>query len=377
MIGYLVSFWSNSGFSQLHFIDNIVMMSVGMVAIWLAIVKKFEPLLLVSIGFGLVIGNLPYPEGLSISVYDENSVFSVFYLGVKSGILPPLIFMGIGALTDFSSLISSPKSILLGAAAQIGIFLTFIGAVYLGFDGKGAASVAIIGGADGPTSIFVASMLKPELIGPVAIAAYSYIALVPVIQPPFMKLLTTEKEKKIVMKRSRKVSKKEKILFPIIFAVVAALVAPGSIPLVGFLMLGNLLKESGVTDRLAKTAGGPILDTSTILLAFSIGLSSQGQHFLRIESLKIFMLGVFAFSIATCSGIIFAKILNLFLKDKINPLIGAAGVSAVPTSARVVHNFSLKYNKDNNLLMHAMAPNVAGVLGSAIAAGYFLSAFPH
>ncbi|MCD6440978.1 MAG: sodium ion-translocating decarboxylase subunit beta [Candidatus Marinimicrobia bacterium] len=378
-----------TGFANLQW-SNIIMIVVGCVAIYLAIVKNYEPLLLLPIGFGVIVGNIPYIQGLPLGVYDtvangapQNSVFSLIYWGVTSGIFPPLIFLGIGALTDFSSLISNPKSVLLGAAAQIGIFVTYLGALMLGFTNQEAASIGIIGGADGPTSIFLSSQLAPHLLGPIAIAAYSYMALVPLIQPPIMKLLTTVKERKIRMKPSRKVTKREKILFPIIVVIVAALIAPGSLPLVGMLMLGNLLKESGVTDRLARTAGNALLDICTILLSFAVGASTQAVRyvdgvnvgFLTPRSLGIFFLGLLSFGIATFGGLLFAKFMNLFLKDKINPLIGAAGVSAVPDSARVVQHFARKYDKDNHLLFHAMAPNVAGVIGSAIAAGVFIAIF--
>ena len=378
-----------TGFANLQW-GNIIMIAVGCGAIYLAIVKNYEPLLLLPIGFGVIIGNIPYLVGLPIGVYDsvangasQNSVFSLIYWGVTSGIFPPLIFMGIGAITDFSSLISNPKSVLLGAAAQVGIFITYLGALMLGFTNLEAASIGIIGGADGPTSIFLSSQMAPHLLGPIAIAAYSYMALVPVIQPPIMRLMTTEKERKIRMKAARKVSKREKILFPIIVVIVAALIAPGSLSLVGMLMLGNLLKESGVTDRLAKTAGNALLDICTILLSFAVGASTQATRivngvnvgFLTPKSLGIFLLGLFSFAVATFGGLLFAKFMNLFLKEKINPLIGAAGVSAVPDSARVVHHFARKYDKDNHLLFHAMAPNVAGVIGSAIAAGVFIAIF--
>ncbi len=363
-----------TGFANMTW-GNLIMVLIGCVAIYLAIVKKYEPLLLLPIGFGVIVGNMPYMAGLPIGVYDKGSVFSLFYLGVTSGIFPPLIFLGIGALTDFSTLISSPKSLLLGAAAQVGIFGTYLGALMLGFTNTQAASIGIIGGADGPTSIFLSSQLAPELLGPIAIAAYSYMALVPVIQPPFMKLLTTKKERLIRMKPPRKVSRREKILFPIVAFVVAALIAPGSITLVGMLMLGNLLKESGVTDRLSKTASSALLDGCTILLSFSVGASTQASQFLNPRSIGIFALGLLSFCVATVGGLLFAKFMNLFLKEKINPLIGAAGVSAVPDSARVVHHFARQYDKDNHLLMHAMAPNVAGVIGSAIAAGVFIAIF--
>jgi oxaloacetate decarboxylase beta subunit len=378
-----------TGFANLQW-GNVIMIGVGCLAIYLAIVKKYEPLLLLPIGFGVIVGNIPYLPGIPLGVYDtvangatQNSVFSLIYWGVTSGIFPPLIFLGIGALTDFSSLISNPKSVLLGAAAQIGIFVTYLGALMLGFSNLEAASIGIIGGADGPTSIFLSSQLAPHLLGPIAIAAYSYMALVPLIQPPIMKLMTTEKERKIRMKPSRRVTKREKILFPIIVVIVAALIAPGSLPLVGMLMLGNLLKESGVTDRLGRTAGNALLDICTILLSFAVGASTQATRFvdgvnvgfLTPKSLGIFFLGLFSFSIATFGGLLFAKLMNLFLKDKINPLIGAAGVSAVPDSARVVQHFARQYDKDNHLLFHAMAPNVAGVIGSAIAAGVFIAIF--
>ncbi|MBP9005370.1 MAG: sodium ion-translocating decarboxylase subunit beta [Candidatus Marinimicrobia bacterium] len=378
-----------TGFANIQ-IGNIIMIFIGLIAIYFAITKKYEPLLLLPIGFGIIVGNIPSIPSIAIGVFDtvengaaSNSVFSMIYYLVTSGIFPPLIFLGIGALTDFSSLISNPKSLLLGAAAQLGIFVTFIGALVLGFSAPEAASIGIIGGADGPTSIFLASQLAPHLLGPIAIAGYSYIALVPLIQPPVMKLLITEKEARIRMKPARRVSRKEKILFPIIVTILSALIVPGSIPLVGMLMLGNLLKESGVTDRLAKTAGTAILDTCTILLSFTVGASTQAARyvdgvnvgFLTSRSLSIFFLGFFSFVIATAGGLLFAKLMNFFLKEKINPLIGAAGVSAVPDSARVVHMFAQRYDKDNHLLFHAMGPNVAGVIGSAIAAGVFLSIF--
>jgi oxaloacetate decarboxylase beta subunit len=370
-----------TGFANMTW-GNIAMVIIGGIAIYLAIVKKFEPLLLLPIGFGVIVGNIPYDPSLPLGVYDsiangasQNSVLSFIYLGVTSGIFPPMIFLGIGALTDFSSLISSPKSVLLGAAAQIGIFGTYLGALALGFNGNEAASIGIIGGADGPTSIFLSSQLAPHLLGAIAIAAYSYMALVPVIQPPLMKLFTNDKERAIRMKPPRAVSKKEKILFPIIVLIVSALIAPGSLTLVGMLMLGNLLKESGVTDRLAKSAGNALLDICTILLSFAVGASTQASVFLTLESVGIFALGLFSFMVATISGLLFAKLMNLFLKEKINPLIGAAGVSAVPDSARVVQHVALEYDKENHLLMHAMAPNVSGVIGSAIAAGVFIALF--
>ncbi|MCA9734713.1 MAG: sodium ion-translocating decarboxylase subunit beta [Deferribacteres bacterium] len=365
---------ATTGFANMSW-GNLVMMGIGGLAIFLAIVKKYEPLLLLPIGFGVIMGNIPYTAGLPLGVYDEGSVFSMIYKGVTSGLFPPLIFLGIGSLTDFSSLISSPKSVLLGAAAQIGIFGTYLGALLLGFTNAESASIGIIGGADGPTSIFLSSQLAPQLLGPIAIAAYSYMALVPVIQPPLMKLLTNDKERKIRMQPPRLVTKREKILFPIIVAVLASLIAPGALSLVGMLMLGNLLKESGVTERLAKSAGSVLLDVCTILLSFAVGMSTQADVFLTTKSLGIFALGLLSFMIATIGGLLFAKLMNIFLKQKINPLIGAAGVSAVPDSARVVQHFALHYDKDNHLLMHAMAPNVAGVIGSAVAAGVFMAIF--
>lgn len=377
----IIKVFQNTGFANLA-LANLAMIAIGCLAIYLAITKNYEPLLLLPIGFGVIVGNIPYPAGIPIGVYDtvangasQNSVFSLIYFGVTSGIFPPLIFLGIGALTDFSTLISSPKSLLLGAAAQLGIFATYLGALLLGFNNAESASIGIIGGADGPTSIFLSSQLAPELLGPIAIAAYSYMALVPLIQPPLMKLLITKEECLIRMKPPRQVSKREKIMFPIIGLIVSALIAPGSLSLVGMLMLGNLLKESGVTDRLAKTAGHAMLDICTILLAFAVGASTQASVFINVKSLGIFLLGLFSFMIATAGGLLFGKIMNLFLKEKINPLIGAAGVSAVPDSARVVQIFAMQHDKDNHLLMHAMAPNVAGVIGSAIAAGVFIAIF--
>lgn len=366
--------YRTTGFNNLQ-IESLIMIIIGAIAIYLAISKKYEPLLLLPIGFGIIVGNIPYMEGLPIGVYDEGSPFYYLYFGVKSGVLPPLIFLGIGAMTDFSALISSPKSVLLGAAAQMGIFITFLGALLLGFQPEQAASIGIIGGADGPTSIFLSSQLAPDLLGPIAIAAYSYMALVPMIQPPIMKLLTTEEERKIRMSPPKKISKKARIIFPIVVTIVAAFIAPASITLIGMLCLGNLLKESGVTDRLAGTASSSLIDIATIILAFTVGAKTQADTFLTARSLGIFTLGLFSFIIATFSGVVFAKFMNIFLKEKINPLIGAAGVSAVPNSARVVQKFAREYDKDNHLLFHALAPNVSGVIGSAIAAGVFIAIF--
>ncbi|MEN8200612.1 MAG: sodium ion-translocating decarboxylase subunit beta [Thermodesulfobacteriota bacterium] len=369
----LISFFNNSGIAHLEW-TNLVMITVGVIFIYLAVTKDYEPLLLVPIGFGVIVGNIPPIEGMPLSVYAEGSVFSYIYMGVMKGIYPPLIFLGIGAMTDFSTMLSNPKLILLGAAAQIGVFLTFLGSLFLGFTPEQAGAIGIIGGADGPTAIFLSSMLAPELLGPIAIAAYSYMALVPVIQPPIMYLFTTKKERQIHMKPPRQVSKKEKIIFPIVAFLICGLIAPGSMTLLGMLFFGNLLKESMVTERLANTARNALIDTVTILLGFSVGASTQAQTFLTGQSIFIFVLGAASFVIATSGGLLFAKFMNLFLKEKINPLLGAAGVSAVPDSARVVHAVGLKDDPNNFLLMHAMAPNVAGVIGSAIAAGVLWSA---
>jgi oxaloacetate decarboxylase beta subunit len=366
----LLEFLDSTGFASMTF-GNALMIVIGLFFVTLAITKDYEPLLLVPIGFGTVVGNIPLAEGMALSVYDEGSVLSYIYFGVSQGIFPPLIFLGIGAMTDFSTMLSNPKLILLGAVAQFGIFSTLIGALYLGFSPAEAGAIGIIGGADGPTAIFLASKLAPHLLGAIAIAAYSYMALVPVIQPPIMKLLTTEAERKIHMKAPRTVSKRERIIFPIIAFLVCALIAPGAIVLIGMLFFGNILKESCVTDRLANTARNAMIDIVTILLGFSVGASTSAAYFLTPQSILIFGLGAVSFCIATASGVLFAKFMNLFLKgrDKINPLVGAAGVSAVPDSARVVHMVGQKNDPSNFLLMHAMAPNVAGVIGSAIAAG--------
>ncbi|MEN8189744.1 MAG: sodium ion-translocating decarboxylase subunit beta [Thermodesulfobacteriota bacterium] len=350
------------------------MIAVGVIFIYLAVTRDYEPLLLIPIGFGIIVGNIPPIEGMPLSVYAEGSVFYYLYMGVMKGIYPPLIFLGIGAMTDFSTMLSNPKLILLGAAAQIGVFLTFVGSLFLGFSTPQAGAIGIIGGADGPTAIFLSSMLAPELLGPIAIAAYSYMALVPVIQPPIMYLLTSKKERVIHMAPPRKVSRREKIIFPIVAFLICGLIAPGSMTLLGMLFFGNLLKESTRTERLANTARNGLIDIVTILLGFSVGASTQAQTFLTPQSIFIFVLGAASFIIATSGGILFAKLMNLFLKKKINPLLGAAGVSAVPDSARVVHAVGQKEDPSNFLLMHAMAPNVAGVIGSAIAAGVLWSA---
>lgn len=370
----LTTFWSNTGFANFEF-KYLVMIIVGIIFILLGIIKNWEPLLLVPIGFGILIGNIPFTPGYQVGIYETGSVMNILYSGVIQGWYPPLIFLGIGAMTDFSSLISNPKLMLLGAAAQMGIFLTFIGAYALGFTPGQSGAIGIIGGADGPTAIFLASKLAPELIGAIAVAAYSYMALVPLIQPPVMRLIIPKKERLIKMKPPRAVSKTEKIAFPIIGLLLTTFISPSALPLLGMLFFGNLLKESGVTERLAETARFALINTITILLGVTVGASTQADRFLTADSLKIFALGAFSFVIATASGLIFARIMNLFLKgdNKINPLIGAAGVSAVPDSARVVQEQGLHADKTNHLLMHAMAPNVAGVIGSAVAAGILLS----
>jgi oxaloacetate decarboxylase beta subunit len=368
----LVEFLSTTGFATMTW-GNLLMIVIGLIFITLAITKDYEPLLLLPIGFGAMVGNIPSIPGMALSVYDPGSVLSYIYFGVSQGIFPPLIFLGIGAMTDFSTMLSNPRLVLLGAAAQIGIFLTLIGALYLGFSPEEAGAIGIIGGADGPTAIFLSAKLAPHLLGAIAIAAYSYMALVPVIQPPIMKLLTTRKERLIRMPPPREVSTRERIFFPIIAFLVAALIAPGSLALVGMLMFGNLLKESGVTDRLADTARHAFIDIVTILLGFSVGASTQAQTFLTPQSLSIFGLGALSFAMATAGGVLFCKFLNLFTKQKVNPLLGAAGVSAVPDSARVVQMVGLQEDPHNHLLMNAMAPNVAGVIGSAICAGILWS----
>ncbi len=368
----ILNFINTTGFVNLTF-GHTVMLCIGSLFIYLGIAKHYEPLLLVPIGFGIIFGNIPALFGMQISIYEEGSVLSYLYYGVLKGIYPPLIFLGIGAMTDFSTMLSNPKLILLGAAAQIGIFLTLIGALALGFTPTEAGAIGIIGGADGPTAIFLSSKLAPHLIGAIAIAAYSYMALVPVIQPPIIKLLTTKNERLIRMKPPRQVSKKVKIIFPVVGFIICGMIAPGSSTLLGMLFFGNLLKESGVTERLANSARNSLIDIVTILLGLTVGASTQADIFLTPKSLGIFVLGAFSFMIATAGGVLFAKFMNLFLKDKINPMIGAAGVSAVPDSARVVHTEGQKEDPENYLLMHAMAPNVAGVIGSAIGAGILWS----
>jgi oxaloacetate decarboxylase beta subunit len=373
----LQTFWSYTSFANFT-IGHISMIIVGMVFIYLAVAKDFEPMLLVPIGFGILIGNIPFKDaGLELGIYEHGSVLNILYQGVKTGWYPPLIFLGIGAMTDFSALISNPKLMLVGAAAQFGIFGAYMIALALGFDPAQAGAIGIIGGADGPTAIFLTSKLAPHLIGVIAISAYSYMALVPVIQPPIMRLLTTKKERLIRMKPLRVVSQTEKIMFPIIGLMLTCFFVPSGLPLLGMLFFGNLLRESGVTRRLAETARGPMIDIVTIVLGLTVGASTQADVFLKWDSLKIFLIGAMAFAIATTAGVTFVKIFNLFLKqgNKINPLIGNAGVSAVPMSARISQKVGLEYDPTNYLLMHAMGPNVAGVIGSAVAAGALLGFF--
>ena len=368
------TFLSFTGFANATW-GHIIMLLVGLVFIFLAIKYEFEPMLLIPIGFGILIGNIPFKDaGLQIGIYEEGSVLNILYQGVKQGWYPPLIFLGIGAMTDFSALISNPKLILIGAAAQLGIFGAYIVALQFGFDPSQAGAIGIIGGADGPTAIFLSSKLAPNLMGAIAVSAYSYMALVPIIQPPFMRLFTTKKERVIRMKPPRVVSQTEKIVFPIIGLLLTAFLVPSGLPLLGMLFFGNLLKESGVTRRLAEAARGPIIDIVTILLGVTVGASTQATEFLRFQSVQIFILGAFSFMVATSAGVLFVKFFNLFLKEgnKINPLIGNAGVSAVPDSARISQNLGLEYDPGNYLLMHAMGPNVAGVIGSAVAAGVLL-----
>jgi carboxybiotin decarboxylase len=366
-------FFQQSGFNFVTY-KHLIMIAVGIFFITIAIIKEYEPLLLVPIGFGMILGNIPFGGAQTIGIQDEGSVMNYLYFGVSKGIYPSLIFLGIGAMTDFSSLISNPRLLLLGAAAQVGIFMTLLGALFLGFPTQEAASIGIIGGADGPTAIFLSSQLAPHLIGPIAIAAYSYMAMVPVIQPPIMKLLTSKNERRIRMKPPRVVSRTEKIIFPLVGFIVCTFIAPPAMVLLGMLFLGNVLKESGVTERLANTARNSLIDIVTILIGLTVGANTRADVFLTAGSLKIFTLGAFSFMAATAGGLIFAKVMNILSKEKINPLLGAAGVSAVPNSARVVHTVGLKEDSTNYLLMHAMGPNVAGVIGSAIAAGILWAA---
>lgn len=391
----LIEFLKSTGFYMLFgsFMDggwkNLVMIALSCFLLWLAIKKKFEPLLLIGIAFGMLLTNLPGADMYHGDLWTQfmnheigygeimlkGGLLDYLYIGVKTCIYPCLIFIGIGAMTDFGPLISNPKSLLLGAAAQLGIFVTFIGCFYLGFPQEAAASIGIIGGADGPTAIYTTSQLYPNLLGPIAVAAYSYMALVPVIQPPIMKLLTTKKERQIIMKPLRQATKTERIMFPIVVTIFVALLVPSATPLVGCLMLGNLWKESGVAERLCKTAQNELMNIVTIFLGISVGATATAEAFLNLNTLKILAMGIVAFGIGTAGGVLLAKLINIFTKNKINPLIGSAGVSAVPMAARVSQSVGQKENPSNFLLMHAMGPNVAGVIGSAIAAGVLISLF--
>ncbi len=383
---WLIGFFEASGIAHLAW-GNLLMIVVGCVFVYLAIARGFEPLLLVPIGFGIILGNMPFEPGMGQGVYDQGSVLNYIYFGVITGIFPPLIFLGIGAMTDFSALIAQPRLILLGAAAQLGIFFTLIMAIVLGqyfpfldlADPndplrllRAAAAIGIIGGADGPTAIFIASRLAPDLLGTIAVSAYSYMALVPVIQPPIMYLLTSREERLIRMPPPAEISRTQRILFPIIGLIVCVLIVPDTLPLLGMLFFGNLLKESGVTERLARTARSALIDSVTIMLGLTVGASTQASNFLTPRSIAVFALGACAFAISTAGGILFAKLYNLFTRNKINPLIGAAGVSAVPMSARVAHTVAQAEDPQNFLIWQAMCPNVAGVIGSAVAAGVLL-----
>ena len=367
-------FLTYTGFANASW-GNLIMILVGCLLLWLAIKKDFEPLLLVPIGLGIILGNIPFrAAGLEIGLYEDNSVLNIFYQGVRQGWYPPLVFLGIGAMTDFSALIANPKLILIGAAAQFGIFGAYMAALAMGFEPNQAAGIAIIGGADGPTAIFLSSKVSPNLMGAIAVCAYSYMALVPVIQPFIMRILTTKKERLIRMKPARQVSKTEKILFPILGLIVTTFIVPSGLPLLGMLFFGNLLKECGKTNRLVDTATNSLNNAVVILLGLTVGCSTQASEFLTLSTVFIFVVGACAFIIATASGVCFVKIMNIFLpkNSKINPLIGNAGVSAVPMAARISNNLGLEYDRKNFLLMHAMGPNVAGVIGSAVAAGTLL-----
>ncbi len=390
IIEILKGLWESSGFSTLTW-QNGVMILVAFVFLFLAIKKKFEPLLLVPIAFGILLANMPGAdimqdvtggqlgaigvEAVKGAHWYESGVLRILYVGVKSSIFPCLIFMGVGAMTDFGPLLSNPVSLVLGAAAQLGIYIAFLIAILLKFTPAEAASIAIIGGADGPTAIFLTSKLAPHLLAPIALAAYSYMALIPIIQPPVMKLLTTEKERKVEMKQLRKVSKTEKIIFPIVVLVLVAFILPSVVPLLGMFMLGNLFKECGVVDRLSDTAQNALMNIVTIMLGVCVGATANGADFLQWKTIKIVVLGFTAFVFSTAGGVLIGKILYIITGGKINPLIGAAGVSAVPMAARVAQNEGRKYNPTNFLLMHAMGPNVAGVIGSAVAAGFLLMLF--
>ncbi len=363
----LYDFITSSGFLSLDW-RGAVMLVVGGVLIYLAIEKRYEPLLLLPIGFGVLLANIP-----KAGLMEPGGLLSFLYLGVKLGIYPPLIFLGVGAMTDFGPLIANPKTFLLGAAAQFGIFTTLLGALALGFTPQQAASIGIIGGADGPTAIFLTSKLAPELLGPIAVAAYSYMALVPIIQPPIMKALTTKKERSVVMEQLRPVSRKERILFPIVVMIATGLLLPSALALIGMLMFGNLLREAGVVDRLSKTAQNELINIVTIFLGLTVGATTRGEVFLTLSTIYIILLGLAAFSIGTAAGVLLGKLMYALSGGKVNPLIGSAGVSAVPMAARVSQVVGQKENPGNFLLMHAMGPNVAGVIGSAVAAGILLA----
>ena len=370
---------------------NVIMIAVSCILLYLAIVKQFEPLLLLPIAFGMLLTNLPgagiyHPEFWQLTeghgidygrVLREGGILDILYIGVKAGVFPPLIFLGIGCMTDFGPLISNPKSFLLGAAAQLGIFIAFLGALALGMSPQAAGSIGIIGGADGPTAIFVTSKLAPNLLGPIAVAAYSYMALIPFIQRPIMKLLTTKKERSVRMEQLRVVSKTEKIIFPILVTIVVSLLLPDAAPLVGMLMLGNLMRESGVVERITKTAQNELMNIITIFLGLSVGATTSAETFLNLDTLKIIGMGLVAFAMGTAGGVLFGKLMYITSKGKVNPLIGSAGVSAVPMAARVSQKVGQEEDPGNFLLMHAMGPNVSGVIGSAIAAGILLTMIPH
>ena len=388
----IAEIFANSGWAQIFFVEGgwkyAVMLAVACVLLYLAIVKQFEPLLLLPIGFGMLMTNLPLDGIFHMDIFinstnhidwallgSSGGMVDYIYLGVKLGIYPPLIFLGIGTMTDFEPLIARPSSLLLGAAAQLGIFFTFVGAKILGFTNQEAGAIGIIGGADGPTAIYVTTKLAPHLLGSIAVAAYCYMALVPVIQPPIMKVLTTEKERQIVMTAPRRVSKTEKILFPIIVTIIVALTLPDAAILVGCLMMGNLMKESGVVERITKTAGNELMNIITIFLGFSVGCTTNAATFLNIQTVEIIVLGIVAFGVGTAGGVLLGKVMCVVTHGKINPLIGSAGVSAVPMAARVSQKVGQEYNPRNYLLMHAMGPNVAGVIGSAVAAGILINMF--
>ena len=388
----IAEIFAKSGWAQIFFTEGgwkyAVMLAVACVLLYLAIVKQFEPLLLLPIGFGMLMTNLPLDGIFHMDIFinstnhidwallgSSGGMVDYIYLGVKLGIYPPLIFLGIGTMTDFEPLIARPSSLLLGAAAQLGIFFTFVGAKILGFTNQEAGAIGIIGGADGPTAIYVTTKLAPHLLGSIAVAAYCYMALVPVIQPPIMKVLTTEKERQIVMTAPRRVSKTEKILFPIIVTIIVALTLPDAAILVGCLMMGNLMKESGVVERITKTAGNELMNIITIFLGFSVGCTTNAATFLNIQTVEIIVLGIVAFGVGTAGGVLLGKVMCVVTHGKINPLIGSAGVSAVPMAARVSQKVGQEYNPRNYLLMHAMGPNVAGVIGSAVAAGILINRF--